>query len=85
MLIVLSMALVAIGGTAWWRLRVRRLFMVTLSFAVFLVKGIVLAAGMYVFGWIRVPRGFSGTFDLIMLFDVLVLMTLYLALFRKAN
>jgi hypothetical protein len=84
-LIVLSFALAAIGGTAWWRLRARRLFLVTASFAVFLAKGIALAAGMYLFGWIKVPRSFSGTFDLMMLFDVLVLMILYLALFRKAD
>ena len=84
-LIVLSCTLLAIGGTAWWRIRARRLLMVSLAFSLFLVKGIVLASGMYLLGWIKVPRGFSGTFDLMLLFDVLVLLVLYLALFRKAN
>jgi len=82
-LLVLSLALSGIGITAWYRLRVPRLLAVSIAFLLFTAKGLVLTGGMYVLGIVEVPREFAWTFDLMLLIDVLVLATLYLALFRK--
>lgn len=84
-LIILSMALTTIGALAWRRKRATRLLWVTIAFALFLVKGISLALGLYVLGMISVPRGFAGTFDLMLILDVLILVILYLALFRRTG
>ncbi|MCU0799189.1 MAG: hypothetical protein MUC62_05900 [Candidatus Thermoplasmatota archaeon] len=57
--------------------------MVSLAFLLFLMKGLYLAVGLYATDWVSVPRGFALAFDIMLLVDVAVLMTLYLALFRK--
>lgn len=82
-LIVLSFALTVIGYLSWSRTRSPRIAMVTLAFVVFLVKGIILAVSLYLMGWTNVPRDFAASFDLMLLSDVLVLLLLYMALFRR--
>jgi len=76
--------LTVIGGMAWYRKRAKRLFMVSLSFSLFLVKGAFLAFGLYLLDLITVPREFAVTFDMMLLADVAILTVLYLALFRRS-
>lgn len=59
--------------------------MVTAAFFVFLLKGIFLAIGLYLTGWVNVPRDFALAFDVMLISDFLVLSMLYLALFRKKS
>ncbi|MGA1792903.1 MAG: hypothetical protein ACMUHM_03040 [Thermoplasmatota archaeon] len=85
LLIVLSLALTIIGWLSYRRTGNPKVRMVTIAFILFLMKGVFLAVGLYFTDLVRVPRGFAGSFDLMMVLDVLVLLTLYLALFRKGR
>jgi hypothetical protein len=82
-LIVLSLVLTFVGYLSWARTRSPRLAMVSAAFAVFLLKGIFLASGMYLTDWVSVPKDFAGAFDIMLVSDVLVLLLLYAALFRR--
>lgn len=83
LLVILSLALTLIGYLSWSRSRNPKIAMVTVAFVVFLLKGLVLVVGLYATDLISVPRGFAGAFDIMLISDVLVLLLLYLALFRK--
>lgn len=83
LLLVLSLVLSGIGFLSYRRSGSPRLLMVSIAFVLFLMKGIYLALGLYLLDWVSVPRGFALAFDIMLLVDVAVLMTLYLALFRK--
>ena len=85
LLIVLSLALTFIGFLSYRRTGNPKVRMVTIAFVLFLLKGLFLAVGLYFTDLVRVPRGFAGSFDLMLAVDVLVLLTLYLALFRKGR
>ena len=82
-MLVLSLVLSAIGLLSYRRKDSPRLLMVSLAFGLFLLKGLYLAVGLYLTDWVSVPKGFAMAFDIMLLVDVTVLMTLYLALFRK--
>ncbi len=83
LLLVLSLVLSGIGFLSYRRSGSPRLLMVSFAFLLFLMKGLYLAVGLYLTHWVKVPRGFALAFDIMLLVDVAVLMTLYLALFRK--
>jgi len=85
LLIVLSLALTFIGFLSYRRTGNPKVRMVTIAFVLFLMKGAFLAVGLYFTDLVRVPRGFAGSFDLMLAIDVLVLLALYLALFRKGR
>lgn len=85
LLIVLSLALTIIGWLSYRRTGNPKVRMVTIAFILFLMKGVFLAVGLYFTDLVRVPRAFAGSFDLMLAIDVLVLLTLYLALFRKGR
>ncbi len=53
------------------------------KFIIFLLKGLFLAVGLYITGWVSVPKGFAAAFDIMLVSDFLVLLMLYTALFRK--
>ncbi len=72
-----------IGYLSWSRSKSPRIAMVTIAFGVFLFKGLFLAIGLYLTGWVSVPRGFAAAFDIMLISDFLVLLMLYTALFRK--
>lgn len=82
-LVILSLALTFIGYLSFRRSRSPRIAMVTAAFAVFLAKGLILVVGLYATDLISVPWGFAGAFDIMLISDFLVLLLLYLALFRK--
>ena len=81
-LLILSLALTTIGGLSWYRTRNPRIKMVSLAFVLFLIKGLFLAVGLYIFDWISVPKDFALGFDVMLTADVIILTLLYLALFR---
>ena len=85
LLIILSLALTVIGYMSYRRTGNPKVRMVTIAFVLFLLKGLFLAFGLYITDIARVPRDFAGSFDLMLAIDVLVLLTLYLALFRKGR
>jgi hypothetical protein len=85
LLIVLSLALVVIGSLSYRKTGNPKVRMVTAAFALFLLKGLVLAVGLYLTDIVEVPREFAGSFDLMLAIDVVVLLLLYLALFRKGR
>ncbi|MBN1538557.1 MAG: hypothetical protein JW939_00295 [Candidatus Thermoplasmatota archaeon] len=85
LLIVLSLALVVIGSLSYRRTGNPKVRMVTAAFAMFLLKGLALAVGLYLTDLVEVPREFAGSFDLMLAVDVVVLLLLYLALFRKGR
>ncbi|MBN1389187.1 MAG: hypothetical protein JXA22_00940 [Candidatus Thermoplasmatota archaeon] len=85
LLMVLSLALTVIGLLSYRRTGNPKVGMVTISFILFLLKGIFLAVGLYFTDLVRVPRGFAFSFDIMLAIDVLVLLALYLALFRKGR
>jgi hypothetical protein len=85
LLIILSIALTVIGSLSYRRTGNPKVRMVTIAFVLFLLKGLFLAVGLYLTDIVKVPRGFAGSFDLMLAIDVLVLLTLYLALFRKSR
>jgi hypothetical protein len=82
-IMVLSFALTFIGYISWKRSRSPRIAMVTLAFLVIFIKGSILVLGLYITDLISVPRGFAGAFDIMLISDVIVLLLLYFALFRK--
>ncbi len=84
-LIVLSVVLALVGYFSWSRTRSPRLAMVTAAFCVFLLKGLFLAFGLYLTDWVSVPKDFAAAFDLMLVSDVLVLLLLYAALFRRKS
>jgi hypothetical protein len=85
LLIILSGALTVIGYMSFRRTGNPKVRMVTAAFILFLMKGLILAVGLYLTDLVEVPRGFAFSFDLMLAVDVLVLLTLYLALFRKSR
>ncbi len=85
LLIVLSLALVIIGSLSYRKTGNPKVRMVTAAFAMFLFKGLALAVGLYLTDLVEVPREFAGSFDLMLAVDVVVLLLLYLALFRKGR
>lgn len=85
LLLILSLALTVIGYMSYRRTGNPKVRMVTIAFVLFLLKGLFLAVGLYLTDLVRVPRGFAGSFDLMLAIDVLVLLTLYIALFRKSR
>ncbi|MGA1866321.1 MAG: hypothetical protein ACMUFK_02505 [Thermoplasmatota archaeon] len=85
LLIILSLALTVIGFLSYRRTGNPKVRMVTISFVLFLLKGIFLAIGLYFTDLVRVPRDFAFSFDIMLTIDVLVLLALYLALFRKGR
>ncbi len=85
LLIILSLALTVIGYMSYRRTGNPKVRMVTIAFVLFFLKGLFLAIGLYLTDLVKVPRGFAGSFDLMLAIDVLVLLTLYIALFRKGR
>ncbi len=85
LLIILSGALTVIGYLSYRRIGNPKVRMVTAAFVLFFLKGVALAVGLYLTNMIEVPREFAGSFDLMLAIDVLVLLTLYLALFRRGR
>ena len=83
LLIVLSLSLTVIGALSWYKTSSPRIAMVTGAFALFLLKGVGLAVGLYMFDLVDVPTEFAGAFDSMLALDVIILLVLYLALFRK--
>ena len=84
-LIILSMALTIIGILSYRKTGNPKVRMITAAFAMFLFKGLFLAVGLYFTDLVEVPRSFAFSFGIMLAIDVLVLMVLYFALFRKTR
>ncbi|MFW3146299.1 MAG: hypothetical protein ACMUIE_05760 [Thermoplasmatota archaeon] len=84
-MIVLSLALAVIGWLSYSRTGNPKIRLVTVAFLLFLLKGIILAVGLYLTDLVEVPRDFAAPFDIMLAVDVAVLFTLYMALFRRSR
>ncbi|MFO8051539.1 MAG: hypothetical protein R6V01_07570 [Thermoplasmatota archaeon] len=83
LLIILSLALTVIGWISYNRTGNPKIRLVSAAFVLFLLKGLFLAFGMYLSDVVDVPREFAASFDIMLAVDVMVLFTLYMALFRR--
>jgi hypothetical protein len=83
--VVFAMLLTAIGFFAYSRTRIKKLLYISLGFAMFLVKGIILSVAFFtpILGGFQIPVEFMLAFDILLIIDFLILVILYFATFKK--
>lgn len=79
---VFACALFIIGIIAYRRTRINKLLLVTVAFGLFTIKGIIMSIGLYQ-GYFDIKGKFVLMLDTILIFDFIILIILYLTVFRR--
>jgi len=82
---VFSLALAAVGLYSYSRTRNTKLVVVSAAFVLFFIKGAILSYSLYsgTLDSDTLPGAFVKPFDLMLCFDLAILVTLYLAIFKR--
>jgi hypothetical protein len=85
--VVFALLLTAIGFFAYSRTKIKKLLFISIGFALFLLKGIILSLAFFtpipVLGNFEIPSDFMLAFVILLVLDVLILVILYFATFKK--
>jgi len=84
-IMILAFVLVIIAGKSYGRSRNEKILLITIAFASFFIKGLVLSIGLFA-GMLSsdsLPPSFVIPFDLLLFLDFLILLLLYFAVFKK--
>jgi hypothetical protein len=79
---VFAAALLLIAYISYKRTGNRKIMLIGAGFAVFFVKGIVMSIAIYA-GFMDVSTSFVLFLDMLIIFDLLILILLYFAMFKK--
>ena len=81
---VFALALFVIGFISWRRTEHPKIAAVSAAFFLFFVKGVIMSVGLYSdFLELDISEDFVAAFDLLLVMDLLILVVLYMAVFRK--
>lgn len=82
---ILSLALLIIAGLSYKRTRNEKILFITIGFACFFVKGVILSIGLYngMLSSDSLSPSFVIPFDFLLFFDFLILLLLYFAVFKR--
>jgi hypothetical protein len=85
--VVFALLLTAFGFFAYSRTKIKKLLYISLGFSMFLVKGIILSLAFFtpipIIGGFDIPTEFMLAFVIMLVLDVLILVILYFATFKK--
>lgn len=82
---ILALSLLIIAGMSYKRTKNEKILIITIAFACFFVKGIILSIGLYI-GMLSsdsLPPSFVIPFDFLLFLDFLILLLLYFAVFKR--
>ena len=84
-MMLLALTLLIIAGLSYRRTKNQKILVITIAFACFFIKGVILSIGLYV-GMLSsdsLPPSFVIPFDFLLLLDFLILLLLYFAVFKR--
>ena len=84
-IMILAFALLIIASLSYKRTRNNKILIITIAFACFFAKGVILSIGLYA-GMLAsdsLPPSFVIPFDFLLVLDFLILFLLYFAVFKK--
>ncbi|WP_455392265.1 hypothetical protein [[Eubacterium] cellulosolvens] len=84
-IMILAFSLLVVATLSYNRTRNRKILMITIAFAFFFVKSIILTVGLYtgILSSNNLTPTFVIPFDFLLLFDFLILLLLYFAVFKR--
>lgn len=82
---VFALTLLVIGVVSYRRTANRKILYITVGFALFFIKGVILSVGLYtgVLSSSNIPTSFVIHLDILLVLDLLILSFLYLAIFKR--
>jgi hypothetical protein len=84
-IMILALSLLVIAALSYKRTRNSKILVITIAFAFFFVKSLILSVGLYtgILSSNNLPPTFVIPFDFLLLFDFLILLLLYFAVFKR--
>jgi len=84
-IMILALALLIIAGMSYKRTANQKILVITIAFACFFIKSIILTIGLYtdVLASNNLPSTFVIPFDFLLVFDFVILLLLYFAVFKR--
>ncbi len=85
--VIFALALTAFGFLAYSRTKIKKLLFISMGFGMFLIKGIILSIAFFTpipfLGGFEIPPDFMLAFAIMLVLDVMILVILYFATFKK--
>lgn len=84
-ILILALSLLIIASLSYKRTRNEKILVITIAFACFFVKGLILSIGLYngMLSSDSLPPSFVIPFDFLLFLDFLILLLLYFAVFKR--
>jgi len=84
-IMILALSLLIIASASFRRTRNEKILIITIAFACFFIKGVILSVGLFI-GMLSsdsLPPSFVIPFDFLLFLDFLILLLMYFAVFKR--
>ena len=84
-IMILALSLLVIAALSYKRTKNEKILIITIAFACFFIKGVILSIGLFI-GMLSsdsLPPSFVIPFDFLLLLDFFILLLLYFAVFKR--